>query len=277
MQFWSCDALVYVVVCRCVRFGICSGAAPAGFGIDHPVSGGRRLAGHYPFCVSLSVRAVTCTRRVACLFSSASRACGLPFWGDMGVRACVRAASSRVSCRRRVRACAAWRPFSLLRGVAPVRAASLHFPQRLVVVVVLLALDIRGICFGSSLCLGTSFGGSDAGWTEDGWTVWGFVSGMRLFGWTEVEPMPAGPKAVGPLGTSHQETVQAFVMRAVLASGGGLLYCLAPSQRFGLLSPFHTALCSRWATNHFRDMATLCVAMFGIRFGCVAHARIYFF
>jgi hypothetical protein len=120
-----------VVVCRCVRFGICSGAAPAGFGIDHPVSGGRRLAGHYPFCVSLSVRAVTCTRRVACLFSSASRACGLPFWGDMGVRACVRAASSRVSCRRRVRACAAWRPFSLLRGVAPVRAASLHFPNAL--------------------------------------------------------------------------------------------------------------------------------------------------
>ena len=183
--------MVYVVVCRCVRFGICSGAAPAGFGIDHPVSGRRRLAGHYPFCVSLSVRAVTCTRRVACLFSSASRACGLPFWGDMGVRACVRAASSRASCLRRVRACAAWRPLSLLRGVAPVRAASLHFPQCLVVVVVLLALDIRGICFGSSLCLVTSFGGfvsgmrlsawakgrADAGWTEGGWTVGDFAAG----------------------------------------------------------------------------------------------------
>jgi hypothetical protein len=160
MQFWSCDALVYVVVCRCVRFGICSGAAPAGFGIDHPVSGGRRLAGHYPFCVSLSVRAVTCTRRVACSFSSALRVCALSVWGDVGVRACVRAAFSRASCLRRVRACAAWRPFSFVawrrsraRCVAP-------FPQRLVVSSFYWRSTFVGYAFGSSLGLVTSFGAS---------------------------------------------------------------------------------------------------------------------
>ena len=131
MQFWSCDALVYVVVCRCVRFGICSGAAPAGFGFDHPVSGGRRLAGHYPFCVSLSVRAVMCTRRVACLFSSALRACALPFGGTWAFGR-VFAPPPRVRRLFRVFALVLRGvSFLLLRGVAPVRAASLHFPSAL--------------------------------------------------------------------------------------------------------------------------------------------------
>jgi hypothetical protein len=237
--------LVYVVVCRCVRFGICSGAAPAGFGIDHPVSGGRHLAGHYPFCVSLSVRAVTCTRRVACLVSSALRACALSIWGDMGVRACVRAASARASCLWRVRACAAWRPLSLLRGVAPVRAASLRFPQRLVVSSFYWRSTFVGYVFGSSLCLVTSFGASmpvgpmpagpmpagpmPAGPMPAGPMPAGpMPAGPMPAGPMPAGPMPVGPKAVGPLGTSQQGTVQAIAVAAIPVCGwrqvaGGVL------------------------------------------------------
>ena len=194
VQFLVMQHVLSSLCCSRTRFGVCSGVAPVELGIDHPAFSERHLAGHCPLacrcqCALSRARAVlrvSPLRRCVCVRCPFG---GIWAFGRVSRRllACVVSlACSRLCCVASL-FFVAWRR-SRVRCVAPFSLT----PCR---VVVLLALDIRGICFGSSLCLVTSFGG--------------FVSGMRLFGWTEVGPMPVGqmpvgPKAVGPLGTSRQ-------------------------------------------------------------------------